>query len=217
MRLQLGNVAGKKETTPPPQGWHAVESRILKGGYWLSTLIGLVMLVGLWVALGVWVATLGNRDGLASAAMSRNPWLVTTAVLILFIPLHESLHLLGQPGWGASERSVVVLWPAKLRFGVYYEGCMSRRRWLGMRLAPFVCLSLLPVVALALLQFFGQVLDLELSLSILLIVNALGSGADILAALVVLFKVPRGGHLCFQDGRGYWRPGEQADQKGVFS
>ncbi len=209
MRLQLGDVAGKKEASPPPEGWHAIESRLLKGGYLLAVLIGLAVLVGLWVALGVWVAAIGNRPSLASAGMSRNPWLVTAAVLVLFIPLHESFHLLGQPGWGGSERSVVVLWPAKLRFGVYYEGCMSRRRWLAMRLAPFVLLSLLPVVVLALLQFFNQVVDLEVGLSILMIVNALGSGADLLAALAVLTTVPSRGQLCFQDGRGYWRPGEQ--------
>jgi len=207
MRLQLGERVEKKEPSTPPEGWQAIESRILKGGYWLAALIGLAVMIGLWVVLGIWESAVGNRGGLATAEMSQYPWVIMAVILILFIPLHESIHLLGQPGWGFSERSVVVLWPAKLRFGVYYEGVMSRRRWLAMRLAPLVILSLLPTVILALLQFFNLMVDLELSLSILMILNSLGSGADILAVLAVLFQVPRRGRLCFQDGRGYWREG----------
>jgi hypothetical protein len=205
MRLQMGEMARKKEPSPPPEGWQAIESRILKGGYWLAALIGLVVMTGLWVALGIWNSLVNTREGLATAGMSQHPWLIMAIVLILFIPLHEAIHLLGQPGWGLSPRSVMVLWPAKLRFGVYYDGIMSRRRWLAMRLAPLVILSVLPIVVLGLMQFFNQVADLEISLSILIILNSLGSGADVLAVLAVLLQVPHRGRLLFQDGRGYWQ------------
>jgi hypothetical protein len=127
-------------------------------------------------------------------------------VLALFIPLHELLHLLGQPEWGRSSRSVVAVWPAKLRFGVYYEGCMSRRRWLGMRLAPLILLSVLPACVLALLPRHLWSPEVDIGLQVLMVVNALGSGGDIVAAILVLAQVPPTACLCFQAGRAYWRP-----------
>src|SRR5512135_3761820 len=132
MRLQMGEMAHQKDPSPPPEGWRAIESRILKGGYWLAALIGLAVMIGLWVALGIWESVVVHRSSVATAEMSRHPWLIMGLVLVLFAPLHEAIHLLGQPGWGFTERSVVVLWPAKLRFGVYYAGILTRRRWLAM-------------------------------------------------------------------------------------
>ena len=82
---------------------------------------------------------------------------------------------------GRSSRSVVVLWPAKLRFGVYYEGCMSRRRWLAMRLLPLIMLSVIPACILALMQGVLLSPDVEVGLTILMVVNALGSGGDVIA------------------------------------
>ena len=78
------------------------------------------------------------------------PWGALILTLILFIPLHELLHLVWHRGGGRSPQSLVILWPAKLRVGVYYEGRMSCRRWSVMRAAPFLVLSLIPAVILAL-------------------------------------------------------------------
>ena len=208
MRLQLGNVTQEKEPSPQAEGWQVIQSPVLKAGYWLAAVSGLTVVSGLCVALGMWSWVMGDRGGTATAGDSANSWVISLIVLALFIPLHELVHLLGQPEWGTSSRSVVVLWPAKLRFGVYYEGCMSRRRWLGMRLAPLVVLSLLPMCVLALLQLQARIVELELCLIILMVVNALGSGGDVIAALVVISQVPPTAQLCFRDGRAYWRPAQ---------
>jgi hypothetical protein len=205
MRLQLGEVTRKEESCQLAEDWHAIRTPILKVGYWLAAVIGLTLVGGLCVMLGMWSSKVGERGGIATAGDSANPWIVSIIVLVLFIPLHELVHLLCQPQWGASNRSVVVFWPARLRFGVYYEGCMSRSRWLGMRMAPFAILSLLPVCVLALLQFVPQIADLEVGLFILMVVNTLGSGGDVIAALAVMTQVPRSAQLCFQDGQAYWR------------
>ena len=158
------------------------------------------------MALGLWSLAMGDRGDYATAGESATSWRAVLLVLAVYIPLHELLHLLGQPGWGRSNRSVVVLWPARLRFGVYYEGCMSRRRWLGMRLAPMIALSALPAGLLALTKLWPQNVELEIGLQVLMLVNALGSGGDVVAALLVLRQVPPTGQLCFRAGRAYWRP-----------
>jgi hypothetical protein len=143
---------------------------------------------------------------MATTGDATSPWLAASIPILLFVPLHEAFHLLGQPGWGSTSRSVLVIWPAKLRFGVYFDGCMSRKRWLAMRLAPFVILSVLPACLVALLQFRPWTADVEVGLQVMMVLNALGSGADIVAALLVLRQVPADGLLCFQEGRAYWRP-----------
>ena len=62
-------------------------------------------------------------------------------------------------GWGLSGRSSIVVWLARLRVGSYYEGDLSRSRWLAMRAAPFLLLSLAP--AFFLLGWPGLSLEAE--------------------------------------------------------
>jgi hypothetical protein len=207
MRLQFGDSPKTEEMSPEEQNWQIIHSPRARPTYWLAALIGLALSIGLCVGLGLLSGVLGDRRGMATAGDSAMSWWVALSVLVVYIPLHELLHLLGQPEWGRSSRSVVVVWPARLRFGVYYEGCMSRRRWVGMRLAPLVMLSVLPAGLLALLQVHPLSVELEIGLQILMVVNALGSGGDVIAVLLVLAQVPPSGQLCFRAGRAYWRPG----------
>lgn len=206
--MQLGDIPRAEGTSAEALGWRVINSPEIKRGYWLAALAGLALLSGLCAGLGTWSLAVGDRGGMATAGDVASPWVIALIVLAIYIPLHESLHLLGQPGWGRSSRSVVVLWPAKLRFGVYYEGCMSRRRWLVMRLAPLVMLSVLPACVLALLQVQPLIPELEVGLSVLMVVNTLGSGGDVIAAILVVGQVPPAACLCFRAGRAYWRPAQ---------
>jgi hypothetical protein len=139
-----------------------------------------------------------SAEDLASPA----PWGILAVVFVAFVPLHELLHLIWHPGWGLSDRSRVVVWLARLRVGVYYEGDLSRSRWMAMRAAPFLLLSLAP--AYLLLVSSGLSLEAESGLSLLMILNALGSGGDALALLLILRQVPASGRLRFRDGRARW-------------
>jgi hypothetical protein len=204
-KLQFGEFPVVEETAPETQGWQTIRSPAGRWGYLLAMLVGLVILNGVCLLQALWSFVIGDLSGYATAAQSTSPWVAVVLVLVAYIPLHEALHLLGQPGWGRSDQSVVILWPAKLRFGVYYEGCMSRRRWLAMRLVPVVALSVLPAALLALMKLWPLNVELEIGLQVLMLVNAVGSGGDVVAAALVLRQVPRGGELCFRGGRAYWR------------
>ena len=85
---------------------------------------------------------------------------------------------------------------------MYYEGDLTRWRWLAMRAAPFLLLSL--ASAFLLLVSSGLSLEAESGLSLLMILNALGSGGDALALLLILRQVPASGRLRFRDGRARW-------------
>ena len=206
MRLQWGAAPIPVAAHEIPGGWRSIESPASRWAYALAALVGLVLLGSLCSALSAWLWFARNQAGMATTGDTASPWLAASIPILLFVPLHEAFHLLGQPGWGSTNRSVLVIWPAKLRFGVYFDGCMSRKRWLAMRLAPFVVLSVLPACLVALLQARPWTADVEVGLQVMMIVNALGSGADIVAALLVLRQVPADGQLCFQARRAYWRP-----------
>jgi hypothetical protein len=132
--------------------------------------------------------------------------------LLLFIPLHELLHAIWHPQLGLSPRTVLVIWLKRLRFGVYYEGCMTRRRWLSMRLAPLLVLSVLPAGLLALFHLFPVSFALETFLQVLILVNGIGSGGDVVAVIWVLRQVPSGSQICFYGGKAYWRLASRFDQ-----
>lgn len=206
MRLQWGEVPASESESPKQQDWRPIASPSGRKVYWLAAIAGLVLNGGLCTGLSAWSWAVADRGGMATAGDSEATWISVLVVLATFIPLHELFHLLGQPGWGMSSRSVLALWPAKLRLGVYYEGCMSRQRWLGMRLAPLVALSLLPAMAVAFLQLHPSMAAVEVGLQVMMVVNALGSGGDVLAAMLVLRQVPATARVCFESGRAYWRP-----------
>jgi len=206
VRLQWGPIHTPEPASAPPEGLRPIEAPASRRAYTLAVLAGLVLLAGLCSALSAWSWFTRGPQGIATASDAASPWIAATISLVLFVPLHEIVHLLGQPGFGGTSQSVLMVWPSRLRFGVYYEGCISRSRWLAMRLAPFVVLSVLPACLVAILQFWPWTGDVEVGLQVMMLANTLGSGGDIVAALLVLRQVPPTGELCFQSGRAYWRP-----------
>ena len=67
----------------------------------MAALVGLVLVSGLCLVLSLWSLAVGDRGGYATMGESAAPWRATLVVLVVYIPLHELLHLLGQPDWGA--------------------------------------------------------------------------------------------------------------------
>ena len=131
-------------------------------------------------------------------------WIVLP-VLIVCIVAHELLHLLFHPGGGRSAQSMVLIWPRRFQFGVYYAGFMKRSRWLVMRLAPLAGLTLIPTLLLLLTQpselsFFWQQFVV-----LAVVVNGLGAGSDVVASMIIARQVPADGEIGIWNGRAYWR------------
>jgi hypothetical protein len=166
-------------------------------------LIGLVFPMALCAWLSA-VSLFAARDGAGGVGVETPaPWGAVILALLTFVPVHELVHALLHPGWGLSPRTVIIIWPVGLRFGVYYEGCMTRKRWLVMRMAPLVCLSVIPVGFLTMFKYVAASFALEIFLQVLMLVNGIGSGGDVLAAIWVLLRVPTKAQMCFRGGRAY--------------
>lgn len=196
-------------------GWYRIHSPSSRIGYLLAGLIGLAFPNALCAWLSA-VSMFARRNGVGEASVETPaPWGAVALALLLLVPLHELIHAMWHPRLGLSKQTVMIIWPTKLRFGVYYEGCMTRGRWLMMRAAPLVCLSVFPVGLLTLFYYIPASYALNVFLQMLMLVNGIGSGGDLLAVIWVLLQVPAGARICFRSGRAYWRPGPSSREVGV--
>ena len=132
------------------------------------------------------------------------PWILLPVLLVSVVG-HEFLHLLFHPRWGVSSQSLLFVWPRRLQLGVYYEGFMTRTRWLVMRLSPLIGLTVVPTLVLLVvypreISFFWQQFAV-----LVVMVNSLGAGGDLAASVIVARQVPRGGEIGTWNGRACWR------------
>jgi len=194
------------------EDWHRIRSPSSRLGYLLAALVGFLFPNVLCAWLIVVSVFAEGAEQAGAAANTTMPWGVVVLALLLYVPLHELLHAVWHPQLGLSPRTVMVIWLSKLRFGVYYEGCMTRKRWLAMRLAPLMVLSVLPVALMTLFHYLPAAFAWETFFSVMMLVNGIGSGGDVVAVLWVLFQVPTRAHICFCGGKAYWTPRLPSDQ-----
>ena len=212
MRFHFGNLPENQGGPPEGEGWFRIHSPSSRLGYLLAGLIGLLfplVVCGWFIAVSALAR--GGQGGYAAVDTSAQ-WGVVVLVLLLFIPMHELLHAMCHPQLGLSPQTVMVIWPRKLRFGVYYDGCMTRRRWLMMRLAPLMVLVVIPAALLTLSHFVPVSFALATFLHVMMLVNGIGSGGDVIAVIWVLLQVPSKAQICFCDGKAYWRSAPPAGQ-----
>ncbi len=208
LKLHLGKPVHSPLGPPEGEGWRRIHSPGPRLGLLAACLAGLLLPTVLCLGLGAlsWLASRSMLVG--SAGPGSAPWIAPVLPLLLTIPLHELLHAAGYPDHGLSSKTMLIVWPARLLFAVYYDGCMSRRRWLAMRLAPAFFLSLVPAGLLALFHYVPVSAGLDIALQVLMLVNGIGSGADLVAAVIVWRQAPAGAVIGFHGGRAYWRPAD---------
>ncbi len=202
MRFIVNPTPPAEMTRSLPEGWSLIRQpnprRALSAA--IAAGLGLPVVPVLLMSLESWLFPITDTRPYVTIPV----WIFLPVVLVSVV-LHELLHLLGHPGSGRSPRSQALVWPGKLQIGVFYDGFMPRSRWLAMRLVPLFGLTVLPALLLLaaypfLIDFFWQTF-----LILVILVNSLGAGGDLVAALIVARQVPRGGELGIWQGRACWR------------
>ncbi|MGD0173596.1 MAG: DUF3267 domain-containing protein [Anaerolineales bacterium] len=207
MRIQFGS--------PPIHPPAAIEADaglpIRQPGRWksaiLSSLAGMILLSIPVTASIAYSVLFPEGDAGGSFRKEALPWAGMLISFALSIFAHELLHALLHPDFGRSDSTMLFIGWKKLQFGVYYEGRFPRMRWIFMRLLPFLALTILPL-AVFLIVYTQMTYALETYLIIVMLTNGLGSGGDLVAAIIVLLQVPVSGALNFYQGRAYWLPAE---------
>ena len=144
----------------------------------------------------------GASSDSISVTISVAGLLVAVAALTGFIALHEILHALPAMIAGSSDDVVVGFWPRYLTPYMAYTGVLSRQAQLISGVTPFVALTLLPfVVALALPAAAWWMVGLS-------VLNALGSAADLIMLVILMYQVPRTAVIRSQGIATWWRPAD---------
>jgi hypothetical protein len=120
-------------------------------------------------------------------------------VFPFLVPVHEIIHAVFHPRQGLSEKTFIGFWPKALLFYAHYEGELPRNRFILILAAPFVFLSLGPVLLSALWQ---SPHPLWAAVSI---TNGLSAAGDLLGIPLILFQIPGDALIKNKGWRSYWK------------
>jgi hypothetical protein len=115
------------------------------------------------------------------------------------ILVHEVIHVLALPHLGLTDDAVLGFWPQTLTPYVSYEGETSRGRQIAVGLAPFLALSVAPLLAAA-VSGWAPLWVVAVSL-----LNGLGASADLVGVALVVWQVPRRGRARSKGLATWWR------------
>lgn len=190
MRFTIGPKPYAKDFEP--EGW--TEVRVPQ--YRAVALLGLLMALIL-SGIVVGLLYLVSPAALAPRSWSGYRHWQLALIFVLTIPVHELVHALLQPGLG--RRTTFGFWPRRLVFYAFYPGPRTRGRILVGAVAPYIALSIVPVVLAAALgiKWWG--------IGVVAFINAFSSAGDVNGFLFVLARIPPGALVMAQQRKGYWR------------
>jgi len=187
MQLVLGTVKEKRQRLQA--GWRVVREAEPDLTQIFELQISLVLAA---LVLLCWLLAVPG----VGFALEPGTFVAVCAALAL---LHEAAHAAAFPRGPDGEATILSFRRSPPAFGAHWTGAWSRRRYVAMLAMPIVVLSLAPVAAFASL---GDVPNAVASLSLL---NALVSGGDALAIVLVLSQVPAGASIRADGERVRWR------------
>ena len=220
MRFHLGPFPENENFDPESEGWSAlpdvnldtIHLRALRASIYLFLLwLPLFLLAFPLELLTPQVSQLSPNEFQIQVPIFQIPyWLILTiliAILILFIPVHEMVHALCCPGWGLSTNTIVGLWLQKGFLYVFYDGTMSRNRFMFVLVAPYLFLSLLPLGLMAIFKFTGWTPTLIISLTWTSLLGSLLAGGDFASVGSLLSSnVPNTTLIRNNGQKSYWKP-----------
>ena len=160
---------------------------------------GLLQILALVTGATLCVAVLVGWILLAPFKPVRIDYATFAVAALLVVVLHEFTHAVvftmkrGDLRVGCALR--------KGRLSMRYEGAVSRNHYVLVLTAPLLAVSLLPVAVALLVRIdSGDVVLISM-------LNALTSGSDVIAAMLVLVQVPAGALIRRQGDTVLWKPG----------
>lgn len=105
-------------------------------------------------------------------------------IWIAIIPAHEFIHALGCPRFGFTPMTIIGVWPSRLLFYAGHLEAMPAWRYLLYASAPFVVLSLLPLLIAFCIE------SIALLCVVVSVMNGLCCGGDLILIILVITQVP---------------------------
>ncbi|MCX5661055.1 MAG: DUF3267 domain-containing protein [Planctomycetota bacterium] len=114
--------------------------------------------------------------------------------------VHEFVHVLACPRFGLTSDTVMGVWPSRFMAYGNHSGPVACRRFMLVGAAPFLVLSVLPLLLAWAGAPFGGLL------SIISTMNAMLCGGDALICMMLLHQVPLRATVRNKGWDTWWRP-----------
>ncbi|KKH48961.1 hypothetical protein EO93_02495 [Methanosarcina sp. 1.H.A.2.2] len=168
-----------------------------------STILAAVPLMILNTLLSIAVLNMFSPFSLADLGINSLQTITLTinfqdvACLIGLVFIHELIHLVFIPDFLISDKTFLGI----TYFGgfIYSEEAVSKSRYILITLAPFVLLSIILPGILGALGLLNPLVK------VLILLNAMSSGVDMLTLVLVLIQVPADVYFTSNGIRTYWK------------
>ncbi len=150
-------------------------------GAWLGILLALLIIL-------LWLPICPPRE--LFILLRNDKWGALIILLPVILLTHEMLHTLAFPNFGFNKDTVVGISNKTFCLYATYIGPLSRKRWIAVLLQPFIVGTVLLFLSSMIFTEAKPVLFLAA------VINALGSGADVVITYHILKYIPSGQHIC---------------------
>lgn len=198
MRFRLGSVPDDVEFDPGMGGWTRLKEPRFGWMMLMVLPVSVLLVAALSSAWGVVLRMHGAPSALEGVVTPAVAGLLALGCAAIIL-IHETIHVLALPHLGQTKDTVLGFWPQTLTPYVSYEGETSRWRQIAVGLAPFLALSVAPLLAGAL---FGWT---PLWVVVVGLLNGLGASADLVGVALVVWQVPRRGRVRSKGLATWWR------------
>jgi hypothetical protein len=160
--------------------------------------VSVVLVAGVSLAWGK-VAQLRGIGGESTVAVTPATTLLSLLAVVALILAHELAHAAALPLCGLTGATTLGFWPKTGTPYVSYEGELPRNQQIAVGIAPFLILSVAPVIV-------GLCFSVApLWLVALSAVNALGASGDLIGAGLIAFQIPASGIVRNKGLDTWWR------------
>jgi len=194
MKLIFGKPPENSNFDPQLEGWAPIK----EPSPWIAQLIGIAVGALITVLLGVfWHLATPMRNFKIELG------LLTLLSLVGIVVFHELIHAIFQPGYGITSNTYLGFWPSKLLFYAHYNSVLSKQRFMIVLIAPFILLSIIPLVFCVFFQY-SSTLMCAISLF-----NAFLACVDVFGFILIYFTVPSGSVVQNKGWKTYYKIAEQ--------
>jgi hypothetical protein len=193
MRFHLGEIPDSPDFVPD-ETWKTMHEPSIWGMQLIAFPIG-ILSVGIIALLWINITPL-LRPGTFKFPV---PIGILLFCFVSVLIIHELIHATIHPMAGTSKNTVLGFLPSKMFLYTTYVGELSRNRCLALLLAPFIVISIIPLMMASILHVAPY------WLAYASILNAYLASGDLYMVGRTLFRIPPHATVRSQGWKTYWR------------
>ena len=195
MRFHLGEIPDSPDFIPD-ESWQLCEDKSLSVWAWQLKALP-IAIFNMAIILLAWFLLIDLRSLLQNISFPL-PVGIYLPCLIGILAIHELIHAAAHPKAGMSKRTTIGFWPSRMFLYAFYDGELTRERFLVILALPLIILSILPILIASILDINKFILVYITTL------NAFLACGDMLAISETL-KIPAGAIIRNKKFDTHWK------------